>query len=378
MKYQHRILPVFIALVALSVAACTFDLRRKDPDTQMRESLEVPPDLARPGGADAAPARAPVRNAAPAVAPAPVPAATPSPDTTAAPAPAAAPATSEPVPRVKLERDGGLRWLTVQGDATRVWSQVREYFIRKEIKLTLDDPNQRVLETEWISRPVSLGTGFISGLFSKLHSSGLQDKYRVRIEAGRVPQTAEVYVVHQLLEEVVVEGGGVQVIQTKWLPRPGDPQMEAEMLNKLMAFLDAGTPDSLKAVAQAVETRGDGVQRTDKGLLLVTEDMDAAWRRVGQVLERSGVTIEDRDRTVGIYYVQFKSSSGKEKSVSLFGWLVGDKVEEGKEVVNSDRFQVALKSVDGGVRIRVNNVAGEPATSKSGEELTSLLQQQLR
>jgi len=366
MNIRYRLSHALIVVLALSLTACTFDWRRsKDPDTKLRESLEVPPDLARPGGAETAPPPAPVR------APAPQPA------TSAAPATPTAPSADAALPRVRLERDGGLRWLTVQGDPQGVWKQVREYFVRNETKLVVDDPAGRALETDWIDRPVNLGTGYLAGLVSKLHSSGLRDKYRVRIEPGRVPQTAEVYVAHRLLEEIVTEGGGVDITQTKWLPRSGNPQMEADMLNKLLAYLGTGSSGPLTASTGVDGASSTQVQRTKAGLLLVSEEMDTAWRRVGQVLDRSGVRIEDRDRSTGVYYVQFISSGSKEKSGGVFSWLIGDSSESDKEATNTDRFQVALKSVDGGVQIVVNNVAGEPATSKAGQELLGLLQRQL-
>jgi len=361
MKNPYRFTPVLIVLLAVSLGACTFDWRRnKDTGTDVRGSLEVPPDLARPGGPETLPPVAPRAT---------VPAATP---TTAAPA-AAAPAAVEPDARVQLERDGALRWLVVRDEPLRVWQQLRDYFIRGEIKLVSEDATALTLETDWIDRPVKFGDGFLSGLFSKLHSSGLRDKYKVRIERGRVPATVEVYVSHQGLEEIVTEGGGVSVVRTAWLPRPADPRAEAELIAKLMTHL--GGDGKLAALPA---TASSAVPRVKGDIRIASEDLDGAWRRVGLALDRGGVIIEDRDRAAAIYYVQFKSSSGKDKKAGLFSWLTSDKPLDDKETaVPVDRFQVTLKADADGIVVSVRDVRGEPAASAAGEELLNLLNQQL-
>lgn len=349
---------ISLLVLVLSVGACSL-VRSKDTSVTLRESLEVPPDLARPAGAETPPPAAPR-----AVAPSPA----------ATPAPAAAVPTA-PGERVALERDGALRWLVVRDEPPRVWQQVRDYFVRNEIKLVADDAAALTLETDWIDRPVRFGDGFFSGLFSKLHSSGLRDKYKVRLERGRDPATVEVYVSHQGLEEIVTEGGGVSVVQTAWLPRPSDPRAEAEMIGKLMTHLGG---EGSKAVLLEPVSTGSG-PRIKGDIHIAGEDLDGAWRRVGQALDRAGVVIEDSDRTTGVYYVQFKSSSGRDKKRGLFDWLKSDSTLDSKEsAVATDRFQVVLKAGTAGILVSVRDVRGEPATSAAGEELLNLLNRQLR
>jgi outer membrane protein assembly factor BamC len=37
----------------------------------------------------------------------------------------------------------------------------------------------------------------------------------------------------------------------------------------------------------------------------VDEPFDRAWRRVGLALDRSGFTVEDRDRSAGLFFVRY-------------------------------------------------------------------------
>ena len=85
-------------------------------------------------------------------------------------------------------------------------------------------------------------------------------------------------------------------------PDAANPDLEAEMLTRLMVRFGTSEPQAVAAVAQAaaqperarLEKGGDGLPR-----LVVDESFDRAWRRVGLALDRSGFTVVDRDRSNG-------------------------------------------------------------------------------
>ena len=339
---------------------------------QLRAALEVPPDLARPAGDDLAAvppsgaaaysdyaAKSPAGNATPA-------------GTNATPA-------STVSNNVRLERDGAQRWLVVQDSPEQVWVKARDYFLRNNTTLTTDNPKTGLLETDWIDRPVKL-SGTFSKFLASLHSSGLRDKFRVRVERGRAPGTAELYVSHQGLTEVFVGGDSANTTRTAWQPRPGDPEAEAELLGKLLAHFGVNEQLARDQVAMAGTERAQLV----KGELVLTrDDLDAAWRRVGQALDRAGVITEDRDRSAGIYYIRYVDSSQAGKRKGLFSWLRDDPstanaAPDAKDEVSSDRFQIRLKTMTAGTSVNVFDVKGEPEKSTTGEKLLGVLLQQLR
>jgi len=342
-----------------------FSSQEKKSEIAIRKSLEIPPDLARPGGPDA---KAP----APLLSAAPRPAGTPDSSTNSA-VDSTVTSDSQQPKVVELRRDGSVRWLIVRDTPAAAWRRIRDYFVTKEIKLSEDDPKGLILETDWIDRPVNMGSGVLGSILTKVHSSGLRDKYRVRVEAGRDPGFSEIYVSHRLLEEIVTEGGGTNVVQTRWFPRPGDPQMEAEFLNRLLTYMGGSDKSTDMAKTGAGGSRPD-IVKDKNGILIKSAEFDAVWRRVGLVLDRSGAIVEDQDRTTGTYYVQYRSSRGKEKTV--FSWFTGDDSTDGKDKPVSVRYQVVVKAVPDGVQISLNDVAGDPATTRSAQELLSAIEKQ--
>jgi outer membrane protein assembly factor BamC len=380
MKLSRFAILVFVLLLIVGATGCSLfgDKDKQESPAKIRETLEVPPDLARPQTGDLATglpsntavystysAKAPDTNKAPE---------TPAPQSTVAPTPV--PETKpENKTGVKLERDGAQRWLVVQDTPDHVAARVRRYLASQNMKLAIDDPKSGIFETEWEDRKVNLGSNAFTRILSAMQSTGFRDKYRIRIEAGREAGTSEVYVSQQGLEEVLTSaaggvGGGPE---SAWQPRATDVQAETQMLSGIMTALGASDQQAKDQLGNAVA--GGGATKAKDNLLLPQQDLDQAWRRVGQALDRSNFVIEDRDRHLGIYYVFDRAAAGAAKQGSLFGgWL---KFGENTETIE-DRLQVVLKTVEGGTSVKILNVKGERTESKNGEQLLDYLQKQLQ
>jgi outer membrane protein assembly factor BamC len=373
----QRTLAFLVALQMLSFSGCAMfgDKSEKSP-AKLREALEVPPDLARPASddlsavppsgaaaysdyTDKAPEAKSVTPGAKTVTGVSVP--------ENAKVTAAAPASD----KVHLERDGIHRWLVVQDAPDRVTDHVRNLLVSRNLELDVDDPKSGIFETKWKDRKINLGTNALTKFLSSLQSTGLRDKFRIRIEPGRAAGTTEVYVSHLGLEEIVV-GSDVGRPESAWRPRATDLQAEADMLSTLMKSFGMSEQE-VKDQAGKVAT-GSAIKVKD-GLLLQKQDMDQAWRRVGQALDRSGFSIEDRDHDRGVYYVYDRSSASTAKKNTLFGgWLsIGESAES-----DEDRFQIVLKAEDDGIGLKLLNVKGERTEAKNGQRLLEYLLLQLQ
>ena len=129
--------------------------------------------------------------------------------------------------------------------------------------------------------------------------------------AAPSPARTEIYISHRGMEEVyhhaIVGQGGYD--NTVWQPRPPDPELEAEMLRRLMVRLGVAG-GAREGACAAVDRRRrarapDARAASGAGTLDVDEPFDRAWRRVGLALDRVGFTVEDRDRSKGFYFVRY-------------------------------------------------------------------------
>ena len=212
------------------------------------------------------------------------------------------------VEKMHIERSGTQRWLVVHGSPEKLWPAVKEFWQEMGFLVNLEIPEAGVMETDWAENraklPQDVVRATLGKVFDNLYSTPERDKFRTRLEKGTEPNRVEIYISHRGMYEIYVSEGRSE---TKWQPRPADPELEAEMLRRLMVRL--GVEESVAKTMVAAEQRQERAKlsrATDgAGALLLEEAFDRAWRRVGLALDRVGFTVEDRDRSQGLYFVRY-------------------------------------------------------------------------
>lgn len=278
---------------------------------------------------------------------------------------------------MRVERDGDKRWLVVQGEPSQVWPRVREFWLQNGFLISMEDPRIGVMETDWAENRADIPQGMIRSVLGKvldsLYSASTRDKYRVRLELGSTPGTTEIYLTHRGVEEVV------QGDSTVWQTRPSDPEFEVEMLKRLMVSLGA---EEEKAQTLVAEARGERAPRahltkdSDGGAALtVNEDFYRAWRRTGVALDRIGFTVEDRDRSQGVYYVRYNDPL---KDEGKKGWLSTLAFWSKDDAPATNEYRISLIEGGGTTRVVVLDKDGKREQSPTATRILTLLQEQLQ
>lgn len=291
-------------------------------------------------------------------------------------------------PDIRLAREGQMRYLVVKADPQSLWNPVREFVLANGLTVAAENPTTGVIETEWAENRANVGTGtqrLISKWLTGLYSTGLRDKYRLRLERGVQPGTIEIYLSHQGMEEVVIENqSDTGPTGSYWRPRATDPELEAEMLQRLIAHLggeqaatqvaSTGDRPAAPAAAPAPAPSSARLIRNGQGapVLSLQDSLDRAWRRVGLSLDRIGFTVEDRDRSNGIYYVRYIDPDTQTKKKGFLSRMFSD-----DKPVERNQYQVHLKPSDTGTQVEVLGKDGTPEVSKTGERILGLLHEQL-
>lgn len=228
----------------------------------------------------------------------------------------AASGTLPDVAGVRMERHGDARWLVVRSEPTDVYAATRQFFLQLGFLLTRDDAILGILETEWAENRAAIPGSAIRDVLTSipfvenLYSSSTLDRFRVRLEKGAEAGTTEVYLTHRGLEQVAK---GPEFV---WQARPSDPELEAEMLVRLMMSWGAEEERARQRLA-APEPRPDRARLLTSGStatgLVLLEDFSRAWRRTGVALDRIGFAVEDQNRDEGLYRVRYQELKPKEK-----------------------------------------------------------------
>ena len=226
-------------------------------------------------------------------------------------------------PKVKVMRDGINEWLEIKAPVEKIWTDLRGFFIGMGFELKREDKALGVMETNWKENRYALPTDWFSKLLKNVLSSGVKDKYRVRLEKTDNPEITRVFITHQGLQEHVSDGEGA--VTRYWQPRKSDPGLEAEMYQRFLIYRGMDKKKAIKLAAESKETgRASIVVKDDSKVLQVKEGFARTWRRVGIALDRIGLLVEDRNRSGGLYYLRITDdfrNKVKEDSQGWFGSL---------------------------------------------------------
>jgi len=284
---------------------------------------------------------------------------------------------------VRVERDGSQRWLVVKQPPEALWQPIHDFWQDNGFLIAYENQEAGVMETDWAENRAKIPQDFIRNtigkVFDSLYSTGERDKFRTRLERGP-DGTTEIYISHRGAEEVLT---GLEKERTVWTPRPADPGLEAEFLSRLMARLGAtDAPKAKVAVVQApIEaSRAKLVREGGTAMVRVDESFDRAWRRVGLALDRVGFTVEDRDRSQGLYFVRYidqdKDADSKVADKGFFSRLFSSSKKDAAK--GAQRYRIAVKPSGSISEVSVLNGDGAPETSKTGDRILTLLTEQLK
>jgi outer membrane protein assembly factor BamC len=284
----------------------------------------------------------------------------------------------------RVERSGNQRWLVVQGEPDAVWNVVKEFWQELGFVISVETPEAGVMETDFAESRAKVDAGtirnFLGKILDSISSTAERDKFRTRLERGATPGSTEIYVSHRGMEEVYINE---YKNETRWQPRPPDPDLEAEMLRRLMARFGVQQERAKSEVAQArsqgpvnatlVKGQGGG------GMLSVNDQFDRAWRRIGLALDRVGFTVEDRDRSKGLYFVRYVDPDTDNKSTPQKGFFSKlNPFGKSDKKTSTEQFRIQVKDADTISQVSVLNKDGAEEKSDTASRILSLLYEQLK
>jgi outer membrane protein assembly factor BamC len=332
---------------------------------------------------------------------------------------------------VRLVRAGAQRWLVVNAPVEKIWPVIREFWIDMGFAVRVENPQLGVMETEWVDADAIKkdDSGNIGEKFDKWldKMSGFADKkkFRTRLDRGVEANTTEIFMTHRSVTSAPDDGKNVVRTQlgnidtgykadaqtnASEVMTAKDAELDIELLRRLMVKLGVEEQKSKAVIAEAVVLkRAEVVKEADGSAMLVVNDQfDRAWRRVGLALDRIGFVIEDKDRSNGTFFVRYADvniDDTPEKKKGLFEslkfWGNDDKkaaesepkkeeksmIEklkfwgtDDKQKTNPDR-QYRIKVADGGkdnATVAVVDKDGKHMGTTTANRILALIYEQLK
>ena len=285
----------------------------------------------------------------------------------------------------RIERSGSQRFLIVQRNADSVWEPLREFWKDNGFALSLDQPELGIMETDWAENRAKLPQDFIrrtlGKVFDSVYSTGERDRFRTRVE--RTTNGLEITITHRGLTEIYTTNAKDA---TAWTPRAADPELEIEFLRRLMLRLGgqnqtASSSANTAAIGVSASAPSTSMPSDVKVTKLnnlpaieIRDGFDRAWRRVGVAIDRTGFTVEDRDRAQGVFFVRYAPPGTSGKEPGFFAKLfTSDKV-----IPTLAKYRIAVTSKGDISTVQVQGADGIPETSANAERIIKLLADEIK
>ncbi len=274
----------------------------------------------------------------------------------------------------RIERSGNQRWLVVSRTAEQLWEPVRDFWQENGFLLALDQAPLGIMETDWAENraklPQDVVRSVLGKVFDGLYSTGERDKFRTRLERNAAGGT-EIYISHRGMVEVY---GNAEKDKTVWQPRPVDPELETEFLRRLMVRLGVSQEQARTQVAAGIKTTSRVASQNGQPVVIVDEGFDRAWRRVGLTLDRTGFTVEDRDRAKGTYFVRYVEPVMDKSEPGLLSRIFGGSSNPRPTL----KYRISVQSQGESSTVAVLDATGAAESSGNAQRIVKVIADDLR
>lgn len=247
-----------------------------------------------------------------------------------------APVVNPNVPQAVLMGEGLRRWIRIGAPATAIWQRLEPFWASQGFVVKSSQPGIGLMETDWFEHN-DKGDGVLSELLSSLQSAPFRDKYRTRLDTRG--NATDIFITHYAQKS----SGGTY----GWVDAGSEPELEIEMLRKMMIYLGYGENAANQILANAkVGENVDPViaeMATLQGnrALAIKQPYAKAWQTVGFALEGMGFDFLDKNYRDGFYVVKM-TPEGFWKKLST----------------NTDTFRIGLSDRGEKTAVIVQNANG--------------------
>ncbi len=253
------------------------------------------------------------------------------------------------------EQDGE-QWLALKGSSSDIWPKLKEFWIKKEYVIDLDDTELGVLETDWKEENNSR---YRFKIFAEPNDSGgtllfLSSEKQNLSEGEWLDVVIDAGIEKKIIRKINLHFYGTDIEKPR--STSNNPK------NSSSIALAATTSKRVKPKAEIFDV-GDG-----KSYLVIPQEFTRGWREARMIVERAKYVIEGSDQAKGVYDFRiFKSESEKEGK----GFL--SKLKFWGDDDDGTPYQLSLTGVGDKTEIIVTNKDGNWETSEEAKTILEVL-----
>ncbi|MBV1789149.1 outer membrane protein assembly factor BamC [Marinobacterium sp. D7] len=233
--------------------------------------------------------------------------------------------------KVNLKREDGERVLVVDEPIADVWVKLQEFWAFNNIDLSLVDPRQGVMETDWITLEGD-NYGFVDGWIKRLTFQDIEGESRNKLRVTLRPEQDD-YERTSIRMQHVKYPLEQEVSAVDWDNDSQEIEYKADMMFEMLRFLSKSSePDSQSLLAMQNKTHaGAQLGRDSRGhpVLRLSAPIDESWAQLNEALDATTIDVGTRDQKAGKVYLTYTTSTPVDDTerMGFFEWLHSDRDE---------------------------------------------------
>ena len=181
---------------------------------------------------------------------------------------------------IRMHKLGEIRWLYVEALPSSVWPLMKDFWSSSNFGLSYEDPNSGIFESQ------------------ELQVNSKQTKLQMKIEHGIRQASSEIFLSHL-----------IKNTDNNWIRVPVEDNLEDDVLRDALDFLtDAPSTGGTSLVALNLNLGQKAVlKQSEDGSNFIEMNLEfpRAWAAVDRALKEALITVNDLDRTNGVFFVSF-------------------------------------------------------------------------
>ncbi|MDB2384400.1 outer membrane protein assembly factor BamC [Endozoicomonas sp.] len=286
-----------------------------------------------------------------------------------------------------LERQGDDVWVQAVQSPSEIEARVNAFFENKKLPLSEHSAQQNTLETEWVHFDSEGEYGVVLRTIGKLVGvkdlDPMEDRFLIKVRKGGKPNTSEVHIQHK--GRTPVKSGEHAPVPAQWnnLGERSQRMNQALASDMLIFFAGNQDGDSTSYQDQNRDMSGSAelTQDGNGSPLLTIKGMPygRSWSAVGDALDAAGVSIIDRNRSAGIYYLPADAKAAvqpEEKSGFFARWFGSDNKEV--KAVSQDTLLLRVSQFPDLIQVSVEKDSATSVDKETSETLLALIKDRLK
>ncbi len=193
--------------------------------------------------------------------------------------------------KVKIQKVAGKRWILASASSSQIWPLTQSFLASRNLTLAKTQPSDGVIETNWLTLKKDADN---------------RNRFRILIEPGVHPDTAEVHVLQQSVVKGQEGGAG------GWPNDSVDAVQEAALLDDLAISLADGVNNraaSLLGQKVGGEVKATVVVVAGEPVLSLNLTATRAVASLARAVTADGFVSWGRNAEAGVYYLGYKDQA---------------------------------------------------------------------